>query len=90
MTNIVATILGTSSSVVIIGGHYDTKRMTTPSLGANDGGSSTACLIELARVFACRKHKPTYWLVFFGGEEALVQWSPPEAYTEAVTLQTTH
>lgn len=75
MTDIVATIPGTSSTVVIIAGHYDTKRMVTPFVGANDGGSSAAFLIELARELARRKQHLTYWIVFFDGEEALAHWS---------------
>ena len=75
MTNIVAATPGASRSIVIIGGHYDTKRMSTSFVGANDGGSSAAFLIELARELVCRKHKLTYWLVFFDGEEALARWS---------------
>jgi len=75
MTNIVATFPGTPSSVVIIGGHYDTKRTPTLFVSANDGGSSTAFLLELARVLARKKHALTYRLVFFDGEEALKCWS---------------
>ena len=75
MTNIVATIPGRSPSIVIIGGHYDTKRMATPFVGANDGGSNAAFLIELARELAHREHSLTYCLVFFDGEESLTQWS---------------
>jgi len=52
--------------------HYDTKRFDTISfVGANDGGSSTGLLIEMARVLAMQ---PTLAakieLVFFDGEEA--------------------
>ena len=52
--------------------HYDTKRFDTISfVGANDGGSSTGLLIEMARVLAMQ---PTLAakieLVFFNGEEA--------------------
>ena len=75
MTNLVAKIPGASPSIVILGGHYDTKRMATPFVGANDGGSSAAFLIELARELACAKQKLTDWLVFFDGEEALAHWS---------------
>jgi acetylornithine deacetylase/succinyl-diaminopimelate desuccinylase-like protein len=46
MTNIIAKIPGASQAIVIIGGHYDTKRMTTPFAGANDGGSRAAFLLD--------------------------------------------
>jgi glutaminyl-peptide cyclotransferase len=75
MTNIVAKIPGASPLIVIIGGHYDTKRMAAPFVGANDGGSSAAFLLEMARVLARKHNKLTYWLVFFDGEEALKNWS---------------
>jgi len=63
--------------VVMVGGHYDTAKLDGfPFVGANDGGSSAAFLLEMARVLAQRKNKLTYWLVFFDGEEALRNWSP--------------
>ncbi len=64
-----------SSSIVIIAGHYDTKRTNLPFVGANDGGSSAAFLLEVARVLARRNNRLTYWLVFFDGEESLQRWS---------------
>ena len=75
MTNLVAKILGTSPAIVIIAGHYDTKRMTFPFVGVNDGGSSAVFLLEMARILARRKNSLSYWLVFFDGEEALQRWS---------------
>jgi len=75
ITNVVAKIPGASPLTIIIGGHYDTKHMTTRFVGANDGGSSAAFLLELARVLARKRNGLTYWLVFFDGEEALQRWS---------------
>lgn len=76
MTNIIGVIQGDSDLVVMVGGHYDTAKLDGfPFVGANDGGSSAAFLLEMARVLAHRKNKLTYWLVFFDGEEALKQWS---------------
>jgi Zn-dependent M28 family amino/carboxypeptidase len=54
MTNVVVKFTGVSASIVIIAGHYDTERMTTPFVDANDGGSSAAFLLEMARVLARR------------------------------------
>jgi Zn-dependent M28 family amino/carboxypeptidase len=80
MTNIVGVIAGRSSSVVMIAGHYDTARLDgVQFLGANDGGSSTAMLLELARALKKRKNRLTYWLVFFDGEEALKRWSASDS-----------
>ena len=75
MTNLVAKISGHSSAVAIVAGHYDTKRTNFPFVGANDGGSSAAFLLEMARVLVRRKNSLIYWLVFFDGEEALQRWS---------------
>jgi Zn-dependent M28 family amino/carboxypeptidase len=76
MKNIIARFPGTSRRVVAITGHYDTKVMPGRYfVGANDGGSSTGFLLELARVLAKTKHKDDIWLVWFDGEEAVAQWS---------------
>jgi Zn-dependent M28 family amino/carboxypeptidase len=80
MVNIVGVLSGTSSKVVIVAGHHDTARLKEISfVGANDGGSSAAELLELARVLSKRRHVLTYWLVFFDGEEALEQWSKTDS-----------
>src|SRR5262249_52580833 len=44
-------------------------------VGANDGGSSAAFLIELARVLKARRNPLTVELLFLDGEEAVVDWS---------------
>lgn len=80
MTNIIAPIAGQSDDLIIIGGHYDTKLFTEFTfVGANDGGSSTGALLELARVLTSDGQRPPHeiWIVFFDGEEALVRWEPP-------------
>ena len=72
MTNVIAKFPGTRSKIAMITGHYDTKRFTNfRFVGANDGASSAAFLLELARALQGRKHELTYWLVFFDGEEAV-------------------
>ncbi|MBI4721009.1 MAG: Zn-dependent exopeptidase M28 [Chitinivibrionia bacterium] len=56
--------------------HYDTKLIGAfPFVGANDGASGVAVLLELARVLPARKNPATIWLVFFDGEEALASYS---------------
>ena len=80
MVNVIAEWPGRRPEVVAVGGHYDTKRFTTfRFVGANDGGSSAALLLELARALASRHRAApplyTHWLLFFDGEEALEQWS---------------
>ena len=76
MTNLFVRIPGARRKVVMLAGHYETKRFDDFSfVGANDGGSSAAFLLEMARVLAQRKNALTYWLVFFDGEEAFREFT---------------
>ena len=60
------------SPVGLLCSHYDTKRFSFEFVGANDSGSSTGLLLELARVLAKRPAiAEKIELVFFDGEEAL-------------------
>jgi Zn-dependent M28 family amino/carboxypeptidase len=81
MTNIIAKFPGAQPKVVMVTGHYDTKRESGfRFVGANDGASSAALLLELARVLGARKNALTYWLVFFDGEEAVQQqWTDTDS-----------
>jgi glutaminyl-peptide cyclotransferase len=75
MVNLIATIPGSRPERVIVAGHYDTKRFEEFAfLGANDGGSSAAFLIEFARVLKGRTNAVTFELLFLDGEEAVVAW----------------
>lgn len=75
MANVTALIRGERAGRIVIGGHYDTKLYREfRFVGANDGGSSTAMLLELARVLSQRKNRFSIELAFFDGEEALVEW----------------
>jgi glutaminyl-peptide cyclotransferase len=80
MKNIVAKADLSEKPVVILGSHYDTKVMTNAAfVGANDGGSSTGLLLELARVFSQRRNAFSVWFVFFDGEEAQREWSETDS-----------
>jgi Zn-dependent M28 family amino/carboxypeptidase len=60
---------------LIIAGHYDTKLFKEFTfVGANDAGSSTAFLIELARALKDRKNEVPIELLFIDGEEAFGEW----------------
>ena len=60
---------------IIVAGHYDTKRLPGDAfVGANDGGSSAAFLIELARVLKPRTLPMDVELLFLDGEEAVREW----------------
>ena len=71
MVNVRVTIPGGTGRRLIVAGHYDTKLFKEFTfVGANDAGSSTAFLIELARVLKDRKNAVPVELLFFDGEEA--------------------
>lgn len=74
MENILVNIPGGSPNVILLTTHYDTKRMEN-FVGANDGGSSTGLMLELARLLCSRKNALTVWIAFFDGEEAFGEWS---------------
>ena len=78
MENIVAKIPGASSDIVLLTTHYDSK-LIPGFVGANDGGSSTGVVLEMARLLCARKNALTFWLVFFDGEEAFnPEWADPD------------
>ena len=76
MVNLIATIPGARKDRIVFAGHYDTKLFREfRFVGASDGGSSGAFLLELARVLKARKSPLTIELLFLDGEEArLPQW----------------
>lgn len=84
--NVIGTKMGTSPCALLIAGHYDTKYFPKSHfVGANDGGSQTAFLLELSRLFGKKHFKSkslgscSLSLVFFDGEEAfLPNWSDGE------------
>jgi len=60
---------------IIVAGHYDTKQFKEFTfVGANDGGSSAALLIELARALKPRTLPMDVELLFLDGEEAVGEW----------------
>jgi len=80
MANVIAVIPGRRADVILIGGHYDTKFFADRRfVGANDGGSSAALLLELARQLARSPRDFTYWIVFFDGEEARESWTATDS-----------
>jgi glutaminyl-peptide cyclotransferase len=76
LVNLIATIPGARKERIVFAGHFDTKLYREfRFVGASDGGSSAAFLIELARVLRARKNPFTVELLFLDGEEArLPEW----------------
>jgi Zn-dependent M28 family amino/carboxypeptidase len=76
MVNLIATIPGARKDRLVLAGHYDTKLFREfRFVGASDGGSSAAFLIEIARVLKARNNPLTIEVLFLDGEEArLPEW----------------
>ena len=78
MKNILVKIPGSTSGIILLGTHYDTKRLPN-FVGADDAGSSTAVMLELARLLCHEKGRYAVWIAFFDGEEAVrEQWEDPD------------
>ena len=73
--------------VIIFGAHFDTRDIadwdtntanrSKPILGANDGGSGVAVLLELAHIFSKMNLAPTLEFVFFDGEDFEIEGTKP-------------
>ena len=76
MANVIGTIPGKRPERLVLASHYDTKLYREfRFVGANDGGSSTAALLELARVLKGRPNELTIEVVFLDGEESrMPEW----------------
>lgn len=84
--NILAKFPGTKDGIIVIMGHYDTNYWLrgTGYVGANDGGSSTAILLEFANqlhgaVPGKKRDGYSVWLVWTDGEEAVKSWSDTDS-----------
>src|SRR5208282_2828760 len=83
--NIIAKFPGTKDGIIVIMGHYDTNYWlrNTGYVGANDGGSSTAILLEYANQLRASGGKKrdgySVWLVWSDGEEAVKTWSDTDS-----------
>ena len=80
--NLIAKYPGTRDGIIVIAGHYDTNYplRNIAYVGANDGGSSTAILLELANQLRGKKREGySVWLVWTDGEEAVKEWSDTDS-----------
>ena len=79
LRNIIAKFNTGAKQWIILAAHWDTRpvadmevnasKRAKPILGANDGASGVAVLLELARLFAQRQPKVGVMMVFFDGED---------------------
>jgi glutaminyl-peptide cyclotransferase len=80
--NIIAKFPGSREGVIVVAGHYDTNYWlrNTGYVGANDGGSSTAILLELANQLRGKKREGySVWLLWTDGEEAVKDWTATDS-----------
>ncbi len=79
--NIIAKYPGKKDGIIIIASHYDTKQGIKNFVGANDGGSTTGLLLELANHIRQQGQRDGYtvWLVWFDGEEAVKEWTETDS-----------
>jgi Zn-dependent M28 family amino/carboxypeptidase len=80
--NIIAKFPGTKDGIIVIAGHYDTNYplRNTAYVGANDGGSSTAILLEIANQLRGKKREGySVWLLWTDAEEAVRKWSETDS-----------
>jgi glutaminyl-peptide cyclotransferase len=89
MKNILAKVSGTGREIILLLTHYDTVRVDN-FVGANDSASSTAVMMEMARLYCGAepaKKLPTasLWIAFLDGEEAqkvvngVAQWTDEDS-----------
>jgi glutaminyl-peptide cyclotransferase len=72
--NIIAKFPGTRDGIIVIASHYDTNYplRKTSYIGANDGASSSALLLEIANQLRGKKRDGySVWLVWDDAEEAM-------------------
>jgi glutaminyl-peptide cyclotransferase len=80
MKNLLVKIPGQKPGIILLGTHYDTKRLEN-FVGADDAGSSTGVMLEIARLLCAQKQPGKYavWIAFFDGEEAVnPAWVNPD------------
>src|SRR5258707_881939 len=74
MKNILVKTPGDRPGILMLATHYDTKKLDL-FVGADDGASSTAVMLELARRLCAQPQHHPVWIAFFDGDEAVVEWS---------------
>ena len=83
MHNYIVRFPGKKDGVIVLATHYETNYWlrNINYVGANDGGSTTGLLMEMANHLRGRKLEGySVWLVFFDGEESVTgRWSDSES-----------
>jgi glutaminyl-peptide cyclotransferase len=81
INNIIAKFPGKKDGIIVVAGHYDTLYSQRQNfVGANDAGSSTALLLELADQLRGKQLDGySVWLLWTDGEEAFVKWTDTDS-----------
>src|SRR5437879_6096086 len=85
MKNILVKIPGERPAIIMLATHYDTARSARDPrtgeahpmptfVGADDGGSSTGVMLELARLLCAKRGPYAGWIAVLDGEESLHAW----------------
>jgi glutaminyl-peptide cyclotransferase len=83
MENIVAKVPGNGPGVILLLTHYDTLRLPG-FVGAEDSGSSTGLMLEMARLLCSgKKNHSAVWIAFLDGEEAQLVENGQAEWTDA-------
>jgi Zn-dependent M28 family amino/carboxypeptidase len=79
--NIIAKFPGKKDGIIVIAGHYETNYpLPKAFVGANDGGSTTGLMLELANQLRGKPNDGySVWLLWTDGEEAFVKWSETDS-----------
>lgn len=81
--NLIAKFPGSRDGVIVIASHYDTNwpLRNTSFIGANDGASSSALLLEIANQLRGKKREGySVWLLWDDGEESMkLPWDNAES-----------
>jgi hypothetical protein len=81
MKNIIAKAPGEGQGIILLMTHYDTLSSVKDFVGAEDSGSSTGLMLEVARLLCGKKQPNAVWIAFLDGEEAFVNWNQDEDHT---------
>jgi len=80
--NMIAKFPGTKDGIIVIASHYDTNYplRNTTFIGANDGASTSALLLEFANQLRGKKLEGySIWLLWTDAEEAMKEWSDTDS-----------
>lgn len=82
MHNFIVKFPGKKDGIIVLASHYETNYplRNIHYVGANDGGSTTGLLIEMANYFRGKPNDGySVWLLFTDGEEAIKSWSASDS-----------